>query len=245
MENRNPVEAFWEAVIRQDYETVRKAIADGFDVNARLPGKAAPITFAQPAEDMPMLKLLWEAGAEPATPWLEAVFADFARGGDGSAFRSGKPKAVGKLTLQRYNGDEIFEIETAVMRIEGRGGRTRLSLEIATHGRVEKSLPDTAGLLSQPGAQIAVPLEGLTVAGLVGKRFSLPQPYDEVTGDYLATFYYVEHEPLEANEVEIVSRKKDRFLVRWQGTAGDVNDYDGSKPDARISIEAWFSLKGS
>lgn len=242
MKNQNSIQQFWDAVIFQDYDTVRKAIADGFDVNAKMSGKVAPITFAQSAEDMVMLKLLWEAGAKPATPWLEAVFKDFSDGGDGSAFKHKKLKAVGNLTLHRYNGDEVYKIEIAVISIEEINGRTYLSLEIETNGRVEKSLPDTAGLQAKPSAQITIPVEELEESNLVGKNFSLLNSYNEVTNDYLATIYYVEHEPLESNEIEIVSRKKDKWLVKWSGLTKDVNYYDGSKPNTRVEIESWFSL---
>lgn len=243
MKNNDPIQQFWNAVIFRDYETVRKAIADGFDVNAEIPGKVAPITSAQPAEDMVMLKLLWEAGAKPATPWLEEVFADFASGGNGSAFKRKKVKPVGDLILHRHNGDEAYKIEFATIRIEEINGKTWLSLEIVTNGRVEKSLSDTADLKAKPSAQITIPVEEFEESSLVGKNFSLTNSYNEDKNDYLSTIYYVEHEPVESNEIEIVSRKKNNWLIKWSGLTKDVNHYDGSKPNARVEIEGWFSLE--
>jgi hypothetical protein len=241
MKNDNPIESFWSAVTRQDYDTVRKAIADGIDVNAKIPGKVAPIIFAQPAEDMVMLKILWEAGANPATPWLEEVFADFANGGDGSIFKRKKLKAVGNLTLHRYNGDEIFEINKAVIQIVKNNGKSWLVIEISSDGTIVKGLPDTVNLGAMPSAQIAIPVEESEIENLVGKKFLLPNAYDEEIADYLSTIYYVEHEPLEGNEIEFISKKKNKFLLKWLGQTKDVNYYDGSKPNTRVEIESWVT----
>jgi hypothetical protein len=237
-----PIEKFWDAVITQDYETVRQALAAGFDVNARIPGKVAPIIFAQPAEDMIMLKMLWAAGASPATPWLEAVFADFANGSDGSRFKRKKSKPVGKFVLHRFNGDEEFALERAVMRIEHHEDKSWLVLAAETNGIVIKSLPNTADLKATPSAQISILLPASETKDLVGRKLSLPVADDEQSGDYGATIYYVEHEALEANELEFVSKKKKRYWVKWTGLTTDVNYYDGSKPQTRIEIEGWFTV---
>jgi hypothetical protein len=236
MDSQLTIDQFWDAVLRQEYETVRKAIAEGFDVNAKIPGKIAPIIFAQPAEDMVMLKILWGAGATPVNPWLEAVFSDFASGGDGLKLktRPQKRKPVGKFILHRFNGDEEFALEEALMRIEREAEHTSVHLEVRTNGTVIKSLPDTEGLNGAPNAEITLTLSGDNPADLIGKVLMVDEGYDAETEDYIAMIYYVEHEVLDANEVEFIAKKKNSYKIRWRGTTTDVNYYDGSKPDTHV-----------
>lgn len=74
-------DAFSHAILTQDYETIRLAIAAGFDVNSPCDnGRFSFVRIAQPAQDMVILKMLYEAGAIPDTPWLESLFNDFANG---------------------------------------------------------------------------------------------------------------------------------------------------------------------
>jgi hypothetical protein len=73
-------EAFVLKVIMQDYEGVKEAFREGFDVNTRIPGRVPLVEAAQPAEDYEMLYILWKAGAVPTTPWLQDVFACFEKG---------------------------------------------------------------------------------------------------------------------------------------------------------------------
>ncbi len=236
------IDQFWNAVIAQDYKTIRKAIADGFDVNAEMPGKVAPIIFAQPAKDMIILKMLWEAGAYPATSWLEAVFADFAIGGNGSKYKSKKLKPVGKFILHRFNGDEEFTLEHAVIRINHYQDKMLLLFEADTNGKVIKTLPDTRELPSKPNARISIPISNSDLKNLVGKKFNLPLSYNEQIDDYDAAIYYLEHEPLNENEIEFVSKRKDKYFIKWVGKTTDVNYYDKSEPDTRVEIVGWFAL---
>ena len=238
------IKRFWDRVAAQDYEAVQQAVTDGFDVNAPIPGKVPPVTFAQSAENMVMLKLLWEAGAHPATPWLGDVFADFAAGGDGSKFKRKKVRRpVGKLILHRFNGDETYALERAVIRVERREIGAQIELRAQTNGTVIKSLPDTQGLHGTPDAWVSNAISLSEVENLVGMKLSVPHAYDENTQDFNTNFYYVEHEPLLTNEIEFVSRSKNRYRVKWTSQTLDVNCYDGSKPDTRVEIEGWFTLE--
>jgi len=239
-----PIQKFWNAVTAKDYETVRIAIANGIDVNARIPGKAtAPITFAQTVRDMPMLKILWEAGVQPVTPWLEDVFADFEAGGDGSKFKPKKVQPVGKFVLHRFNGDEEFALERASIRITHDKNGDWLMLTAITNGTVIKSLPDTEELRGQPKASISVDISRSDPTNLVGLKLSVPISYDKLIGDDRANFYYLDHESLDENEIEILAIKENKYLVKWIAQTLDVNYYDGSKPKTHIDIEGWFTME--
>jgi hypothetical protein len=171
-----------------------------------------------------------------------AVFADFASDGDGSKFKGKKMKPVGKLILFRFNGDAEFALESTVLRIEHNQGGSWLVFMADTSGTVIKSLPDTEELHAGPSARISISVATPETKKLMGRKFSLPISFCKQTGDNAATFYYVEHESLEGNEIEFVSRKRDRHLIRWTGRTTDVNIYAGSKPDTRVEIEGRFTL---
>lgn len=241
--NPTEIDKFWRAVMSLDYKAVRDAIDGGFDVNKRISGKVPPITFAQSAEDMTMLKILWEAGAHPATPWLESVFTDFAKGGNGSKYKTKPAKKVGEIILRRFNGDEKFELGEASIQIEKVGKKFKITLTANTNGIVIQSLPDTRDLPAQPGAQITISTKIPDPENLVGEKLSLPSSFDKRTEEYASTIYYLEHEPLEANEIEITAKKKHKYFIKWTGSTTDVSYYDGSKPDTQVVIKGWFEIE--
>jgi hypothetical protein len=74
------VNEFIRALSSQDYEAIRMAIDEGFDVNTAITGKRPLVEIAQTGKNMAILRMLWEAGATPSTPWLETLFARFAAG---------------------------------------------------------------------------------------------------------------------------------------------------------------------
>ena len=150
---------------------------------------------------------------------------------------------VGKFVLHRFNGDEEYEVERATIFAVHDRDELRLWFEADTDGVCLKSLPDTESLRAKPKAEVAVGLKKVEPARLVGKKFSVPAAYDEEIDDHVASIYYVEHEDLDDNEVEVVARDGDVFQVRWTGTTTDVNYYDGSKPRTRVEIVAAFKFK--
>ncbi len=68
--------------------------------------------------------------------------------------------------------------------------------------------------------------------------FDLEQPNEanEVDG----SFYYLEHQPARNNRMEILARDGNRLKIRVSGSTEDVNYYDGSKPENRLQLTAWF-----
>jgi hypothetical protein len=150
---------------------------------------------------------------------------------------------VGKFILHRFNGNEEYEVQRAtILAVHDEDG-FRLWFEAETDGVCFKGLPDTESLRGRPKAGAAVGLKKVEPARLVGKRFSVPAAYDEEIDDHVASIYYVEHEDLDDNEIDVVARDGDVFQVRWTGTTTDVNYYDGSKPRTRVEIVAAFKFK--
>ncbi len=168
---------------------------------------------------------------------------NFETGDDGSKFEPVKKQSLGKFVLHRFNGDEEFVLEEASLNITpDQQGNLVLELEAITNGTVIKSLPDTEGLYGSPTASIFVTIPRPATVNLVGMKLSLPCSYDELIEDFRTNFYYVEHESLEANEIEFLALKENKYWVKWTGETLDVNYYDGSKPDTRVEIEGWFTI---
>jgi hypothetical protein len=151
--------------------------------------------------------------------------------------------SVGRLILRRFNGTEEFEIQRASISAVRDEDGYRLWFKAETEGVCRKSLPDTIVLRGQPTAEAAVTVNSVEPQRLGGRRFAVPTGYDEAIGDHVATFYYVEHEDLDENAIEILSQDGAVFHVYWIGTTVDVNYYDGSKPRTQIEIDAKFTFR--
>ena len=150
---------------------------------------------------------------------------------------------VGKFILHRFNGDEEYEVQRAtILAVHDEDG-LRLWFEAENDGVCLKSLPDTASLHGHPKAEVAVGLKKIEPTRLAGKKFSVPAAYDHKIDNHVASIYYVEHEDLDDNLIEIDARDGDVFQVRWSGTTTDINYYDSSKPRTRVEIVAAFKFK--
>ncbi len=149
---------------------------------------------------------------------------------------------VGRFILHRFCGDEEFIIRTAnILAIREPDGIS-LWFEAETEGECVKSLEDTATLRAWPKAEVCVNLKTFDPDKIVGQSFEVPA-WNAETDDRLGMIYYVEHEVLRDNTVQILGREGNVFWARWSGYTTDVNYYDGSKPDTRIEIEAKFTFK--
>ncbi len=152
---------------------------------------------------------------------------------------------VGTLTLHRFNGDEVFNVSDATISYFVGESDVTVNLEVNTDDQPVKLLPDTEELRGRPNGAWQLNLPTFDPNGLVGKTFSIPQGYDEEAEEYLAIFYYVEHETIDNNEIVINGRDGDRFQVQITGTVPDVNYYDGSKPATKVVVQASFALSQS
>lgn len=151
--------------------------------------------------------------------------------------------AVGKFVLHRFNGDEEYEIQTATILAVYDEDGFRLWFDVKTEGVCRKSLPDTLELRGSPSAKVAVACKRIAPHKLVGSKFLVPFGYDADIEEDVATIYYLEHEDLDDNEIQVLRQDGDLFHVRWTGTTMDVNYHDGSKPRTSVEIEAGFRFK--
>ena len=149
------------------------------------------------------------------------------------------------MTLQRFNGEEAYAVQSATIEhSKDEDGLYAVTFRAETGGDPVRTLPDTESLHAQPFAEITLHLPKPPALVLTpGRTFSLPKGYDEGAGEYQTNFYYCEHEPMHNNEVAILERDGLRVRARLTGTTTDVNFYDGSKPDTKVLVEADFTLQ--
>jgi hypothetical protein len=150
----------------------------------------------------------------------------------------------GTLVLHRCNGDEIYGVKSATITASEEDGAVELLLYLDTKAKPIQTLPDTAELDPQPNAEVYITLNKLDVSKLVGRRFSIPTSWSDEKQDHVSCIYYCEHGDLNRNVVRFLEQQGNKFLVRWTGTTTDVNFYDGSRPDTKVEIKAWFTFKG-
>ena len=149
-----------------------------------------------------------------------------------------------RFILHRFNGDEVYNIKSAVLFAyvnEDRG--VTLCLEAAADSDALQRCEDTADMRCAPRAETDFDLPELDAGRLVGRVFEFPGTTSYEDENDSSSLYYCEHEPLWNHHVRFLSRDDDRFRLSWTATARDVNYYRGGKPDTRVEIEGEFLFK--
>jgi hypothetical protein len=152
--------------------------------------------------------------------------------------------SVGKITLHRFNGDEIYSVESAtIQHYKDEDGLFTVTFRAEAGAVPIQTLPDTASLRSQPFAEVTLHISKLpALAFQAGSAFTVPKGFDEQSQEHLTNFYYCEHETMDENEITIMERDGLRVRARITGMTTDVNYYDGSKPRTTVVVEADFTL---
>ncbi len=152
--------------------------------------------------------------------------------------------SVGKMTLHRFCGDEIYSVESAtITHYKDEDGLFAITFRAETGNPPIQTLPDTESLSAKPFAEWTLKLPKIPAVALrTGSSFLIPQGYDDKSQDYLTNLYYCEHEPMDDNEITVLERSGLRVRARITGMATDVNYYDGSNPRTKIVVEADFTL---
>lgn len=151
--------------------------------------------------------------------------------------------SVGKMTLHRFNGDEIYSVESAtVEHYKHADGAFSVTFRAESGNPPLQTLPDTEPLRAQPFAEWTLTLPEIPSLVLrAGNIFLIPLGYCESEG-YVTDLYYCEHEQMDENQIVILERDRLRVRARITGMARDVNYYDGSKPPTKVVVEADFTL---
>jgi WD40 repeat protein len=149
----------------------------------------------------------------------------------------------GRFVLHRFNGDEVYRLESAVLWASRTARGVTLWFEAKADPKNAQRCEDTARMRMSPNAEVGIDLPDLDADELVGREFSIPGTKSDDEDSCMSLLYYCEHEPLRDNRIAVVSRAGDRFRLRWTAVATDVNYYDGSKPPTRVEIEGEFLFK--
>ena len=153
------------------------------------------------------------------------------------------PPPDGRFILHRFNGDEIFRLQSAVMSAYESDGGATIWFEVESDPVALQRCEDTVKYAHWPNAEVGIEVAELNADQLVGREFELPGTKFDDEDSCMALLYYYEHEPLRENKIAILSRLDDRFWIRWTAVTQDINFYDGSKPPARVEIEGEFVFK--
>ena len=148
------------------------------------------------------------------------------------------------LRIERFCGHHVHPVESVEVWIDRpseEGEPLLLNLEFHCGVATEEDVPERESLGTfRPTVEVWIPVPGLDAATLDGFRTHIPWEYWEER-DALNRFYVFEHESWNSIDVD-VSVDGDRVRVLCRGVARDPNHYDGSMPQARLSVDASFPL---
>jgi hypothetical protein len=144
---------------------------------------------------------------------------------------------TGTLIFCRRTGDEVFLLQSAILKVT----QHETEVELLFCVRAERQA-DGEPTLSN--AEVSVFLPEFDPADLVGRRFEVPQSYDEDREDHVSCIYYYTHQDLHRNVVEVLRQEGKRLRIRWTGTT-DLDTYDGSETESQVVIEGLFEFVGA
>jgi hypothetical protein len=155
----------------------------------------------------------------------------------------GSPLGVGTITFRRFCGTEVFALRKAELLLLKGDGYCRLGFNFeADEVPTVTTVPEVESLSGSPGGEFNVEVASLDVRSLVGQVFTIPHGEDD--GHWLARIYYLDHCAAKNCTLRILERDGERFRASVNGSCTDFDYCDGSKPDTRFSLQAWFALRG-
>ena len=119
-----------------------------------------------------------------------------------------------------------------------------LFLDARATGKPVSADPDAESAedtFTAPHVSMTVYLPDLTLDALVGARFDVPSAFDSGRSVWVTNIYDGQHVGMDDNEVEIVSREGDRFLVRWRARTDD--EYPLKPWVKSMDLAAWFTFE--
>lgn len=146
------------------------------------------------------------------------------------------------FNIKRFNGEEIYNVSKADAEFTELNGSTYLHLIVSTDTALE-TLEDSVELKALPNAEIFLKVSSSDKSLIENTQLNLKESYNSDIKEHLALIYYIEHEDLNNNVVNVSKISENKYKVLWEATTVDVLHYDGSKPDSQITIEAEFTLK--
>lgn len=147
-----------------------------------------------------------------------------------------------RLRLERFCGHEVYAVEAAEvfvkLPLEDDEGIV-LNLGFHCGKLVECTTPEAERGRAQPSVDVNLPLPSLVPGELVGTTVRVAASHDEARGtwNYLHVFEYEGLREIAASFVEL---SETECRLSLTGLTRDPNHYDGSKPETRVVLDAWF-----
>jgi hypothetical protein len=148
-----------------------------------------------------------------------------------------------RFVLHRFNGDEVYCFEKAILRAYSTERGVALWFEVSADANAIRRCEDTAEMGRSPSAEVGIDLPELDANQLVGREFVIPGTQSDDEDSCNSLLYYCAHEALRENHITVLSQTGDRFWLRWTAVVSDVNYYDGSKPPTKVEIEGEFTFR--
>lgn len=147
------------------------------------------------------------------------------------------------LRIDRFCGHQIHRIESVSTFVSrhAASASTLLNLEFACGTATEEIAPEGEQTgWARPSIEVWIPVPSLDASELDEHRVHIAESYRS-DHDALNRLYVFEHEAWWAIDVylQVIGG---RLWVECDGRARDPNWYDGSKPDAKVSLRAWVDF---
>jgi hypothetical protein len=145
------------------------------------------------------------------------------------------------LTLNRFNGNEVYQIDKTTLKLTEKSGKPYLNIKITTSAAIE-TLEDTRELKAKPTVEINLEIPENQKSGSEISHFELENGFDKFSQNYPASLYYMEHQELNSNKIDIRKLPGGKFSIIWTATTRDINNYDGKKPETIVTIDTETGL---
>lgn len=147
------------------------------------------------------------------------------------------------LRIERFCGHQIHHIESVSTYIsrDAASGSTLLNLEFGCGAATEEVAPEGEQTgWAKPSIEVWIPVPSLDPSALDEHRVHIAESY-RADHDALNRLYVFEHAGWHAIDVylQVIGG---RLWVECDGRTQDLNWYDGSKPEAKVSLRAWVDL---
>ena len=146
------------------------------------------------------------------------------------------------LILDRFNGIEGYPIELAEWNLYRNKESGLMNLWICLRaGKAIFQQEDTQYLNAQPNWELNLVDANISESSIkAGFNATIPECYDESKDGWITVMYFCDHQGTDRNSIEIVEVDGSRVRFRLRGDTTDVNYYNGSKPETKLSVDTWF-----
>ncbi|MEM6297182.1 MAG: hypothetical protein AAF740_00670 [Bacteroidota bacterium] len=147
----------------------------------------------------------------------------------------------GQLTIKRFNGLEIWELEKGSFSVTPHQRGVIVNFWARSSGKLLSAPLEDTRVDGTPVLELQTLLDKSCVNDFIGLDIDIKlkdQPDDR---DLLfANFYYYSHDTPFFNQLSVKEVRGELYHIVSISSLDDVNYYDGSKPENQIIIDCWI-----